>query len=189
VVQQPGLVTLALTPEDAEKAIRVSKDGIPYMVLRRPDDEKHVKTTGALTAFGRSNSDSEAVDSKKVLVARSSINEGTLVDDVDRFFDTTEIPANLVPPAAISDPAMVKGKKVEKFLGAKMPLTEEYLVASRVLPQEAKKEPGPSKVPHRMRIYQGPSKQDHEFNLAESGVLSTDAPVGPRPKDGGTEGK
>jgi pilus assembly protein CpaB len=188
VVQQPGLVTLALTPEDAEKAIRVSKDGIPYMVLRRPDDEKHVKTTGALTAFGRSNSDSEAVDNKKVLVARGSINEGTLIDDVEKYFDTTEIPANLVPPAAISDPATVKGKKVEKFLGAKMPLTEEYLIAARIAPKEDRKVPQQPKA-HVMKIYQGASRQDHPVTLDGGEAISTGTPVGPRPKDGGSEGK
>jgi len=187
VVQQPGLVTLALSPGDAEKAIRVAKDGVPYMVLRRPDDEKHIKTLGALTAFGRANNDMEAADTKNVLVAKDSITEGTLIDEVEKYFDSTAIPSNLVPPGAISDAAEVKGKKVEKFLGAKMPVTKEYQIAARIAPKE-KEDVQIVKGPHVMKIYQGASRQDVPFTLGGE-VSSGGTPVGPRPKDGGSEGK
>jgi len=189
VMQQPGLVTLALSPEDAEKAIRVAKDGVPYMVMRRPDDEKTVKTNGALNAFGRGQSDIEAADTKNLLYAKTSIGEGTVIDSVEKYFDITAVPSNLVPPGAVTDPALVRGVKVEKFLGAKMPLTNDYLVASRGPAKEDRKETT-IRGPHKMKIFEGASSKVVEFPAGSEGeVISGGTPIGPRPKDGGSEGK
>jgi len=189
VMQQPGLVTLALTPEDAEKAIRVAKDGVPYMVMRRPDDDKIARTHGALNAFGRGNTDIEATDSKPILVAKAAISEGTLIDSVEKYFDTASWPANVIPPGAVTDPALVRGQKVEKFLGAKMALTNDYLVASRVTSKEERKET-PIRGTHKMKIFEGASSRVVDFPEGAGGeVITGGTPIGPRPKEGGSEGK
>lgn len=190
VMAQPGLVTLALSPQDAEKAIRVSKDGVPYMVLRRNDDSDPVKTLGALSAFGRNNTDVETItpDTKNVLVAKKTITEGTTIDKVDEFFEATALPSALVPEGAISNPKDVQGQRV-KFIGAKTPVTHEYLMASTST-VSVKEEPRPVITkPHRMKIFQGATRQDVDFPAPGSELISAGTPTGPGVKDGGSEGK
>jgi Flp pilus assembly protein CpaB len=197
VMAQPGLVTLALKPEDAEKALRVAKDGVPYMILRRNDDAKIEKTEGALTAYGRKNTDIEnaAPETKKVLVAKKAIDAGTTIAKVEDYFEVAEMPATLVPPGAVSPGAVVK--KVEKYLGPKMPLTEDFLVATAAVPvKEKKEERRLITTPHKLTIWQGASSQVTTFNpevvngkVGETEVISGGTPIGPSPKDSGSEGK
>jgi Flp pilus assembly protein CpaB len=186
VMQQPGLVTLALYPADAERAIRVSKDGVPYMVLRRPDDDKVVKTYGAVSAFGRSNTDVEttAAEAKKVLVAKKAINDGTTIDNVADFFETKDMPADLAPDNAISNPKEIQGQKV-KFIGAQTPLTRDYVMATGRINTD----PAPiKKAPPRMIIWQGPNKQVVDFQPPPEGEAIPPGTTGGS-KEGGSEGK
>jgi hypothetical protein len=152
------------------------------MILRRNDDSVIIKTDGAWTAFGKEG-EGETAETKKVLVARKAIREGTTIDNVDEFFETTALPPGVVSADAISDPKDVSGQKV-KFMGARTPMTREYLLDAK----------GPSGRPadprkmHVMTIYQGTNEVRKEFvPRSESAVTSDGTSTGPG--DGGNEGK
>jgi len=187
VMQQPGLVTLALTPADAEKAIRVSKDGVPYMVLRRPDDDKIAKTNGAVSAFGRSNTDVEApaAETKNVLQAKKAITEGTTIDNVADFFEEAALPAGSVPEGAISNPKDIQGQKV-RFIGAKATLTREYVMSDTPRINTEPVVVRPKKM--TITIWSGPNKQVHDVTPNREGEgIPPGTPSGV--KEGGSEGK
>jgi Flp pilus assembly protein CpaB len=191
VVQQPIRVTLALLPEEVERVNQAVALGIPTMVLRRPDDNKSVRTSGAVSPF-REGGAEETADTKNVLVAKIAIDGGTIIDNVDKFFETAPWPAGQVPPGAISDPSKIRpGQKVEKFLGAKMPLTGDYLVAVAV--KEGKDPPDRVEPPKTfyMKIYQGATKQVVPFGPGDE-TIPSGTPIGPRSRPespGGSEGK
>jgi Flp pilus assembly protein CpaB len=193
VVAQPGLVTLALTPEQAEMAIRVARDGVPYMILRRNDDAIRVKTEGALSAFGRKNTDIENAppDTKKVLMSTKAIKAGTTIDKVEDYFKVATFPAALAPTGAMSE--LVANTKLEKDIGENVALTKDFLVATAVVVPEKKEERRIPKT-HTMTIWSGPTSQVQLFKPDElktegTEVISGGTPIGPSPKNDGSEGK
>lgn len=191
VMAAPAFVTLALLPEEVERVARASRDGVPVMTMRKPGDDKLVKTAGAATPFGRGSTDTDVgLDTKEVLVAKKPIPAGTKITDADEYFETKKISSDMVPPDAVTDKSRIQGATVHKFLGERLPLTAAYLVKDGGTDKTEVAVNAPPKF-HKMRIYSGANYQDHQF---ENGVSATREPappptVTPPGKDGGSEGK
>jgi Flp pilus assembly protein CpaB len=178
---QPGMVTLAVTPKQAEIIARATRDGIPTLVLRKPGDNSKAGTHGASTPFGQGDTPEEAaLDSKKVLVAKAEIPAGTML--TANLFDvkTTTEP---YPDAVIE--GKMSGRKADKVIKAGTVLTEGYLANDSVT-RVSDDPPVRSATPrvHQMHIYDGPTRRTETFG---GDARETLAP--PPGKEGGSEGK
>jgi Flp pilus assembly protein CpaB len=115
VTIQPGVVTFALTPADAERVTWVSSGGQITLLLRRPDDNGVVKTPGATSPWetkeGTPGGDNTKTDPAvaivyvKVPLAKKDVETGIEIDSAnfDSYFDEVEIPAAIAVKAMTKD--------------------------------------------------------------------------------------
>lgn len=187
VMTAPAFVTLALTPEEVERVVRASRDGIPVMSMRKPGDEKPVPTKGASSPFSRTGMDTDSgVDTKEVYVAKKTIQAGTKITDVDEYFVAKKINADAVSPNAITDKLSIQGETVHRFLDEGQPLTRAYLVKEGGTTDKGETVVAIPKS-HTMKIYNGANLSVGTFGEIANTTREQAPP--PTVKDGGSEGK
>jgi pilus assembly protein CpaB len=129
-ITNPGTVTLAVKPAEAERIIWAKERGSITMTLRKADDKEIVATTGTRDAFGGlvDVDDTKRPETVRILVARKQIPPNTRIDNVAEYFEAVSYPVDLVPNAILEkDSARLQQETVRHLVPEKSPLTTAHL--------------------------------------------------------------
>jgi Flp pilus assembly protein CpaB len=119
-VQNPISVTLALTPEQAERLYWVSSRTAVGMMMRKPGDAAVVDTKGARSPYGeqKGGGATPGEKSQTVYVASKDVVEGVKISNanVDEYFTTVTLNQGQIIGTFISDRSELENKTVTRFL-------------------------------------------------------------------------
>jgi pilus assembly protein CpaB len=117
----PGVATLALTPEQAERVIWVSGGATISLMLRHPDDTAPFKGVGASSPWAKGENPDEtntppggtAMTFVKVPVAKKDVEVGDIInaENFDTYFDEIDIPDALAGKALLKTPLIAAQKR------------------------------------------------------------------------------
>jgi Flp pilus assembly protein CpaB len=185
-IPNPGTVTFAVKPSEAERIVWAKERGSIALTLRRPDDKEIVPTRGAFDAFGGIvDIEPKPVETVRILVARKQIPPNTRIDNVAEYFEAVSYPADLVPGAILEkDSAQLQQETVCHLVPEKSPLTSAHL--QRVMdPKHAVTwlGVGPSTKPLRYyKFIDGRSAMPPDAEPANAGPEPERAPAPATPK-------
>lgn len=137
LVSNPAVLTVAVTPEDAEKVAWVAAQSNVMMVLRKNGDDKVVDTKGAFSPMGKLNMvGPDGADEKSktvaVVVAKKKIDAPKTIqpEDLDEYFDVQQWPEQYVPKDAIRTKDNLVGKKFAQMVAAGSWFTPDHFVST-----------------------------------------------------------
>jgi Flp pilus assembly protein CpaB len=122
IIPNPATVTLAVDPDDAERVLWARDRGTITLTLRKRNDDKLVKTKGAVNPFAQEN------EMIRVFMAKKDILPGDTIDDVDSYFEVAQLPQGAIPSAIPErDRARLRHQVVRAPVLAGSPLMERHL--------------------------------------------------------------
>lgn len=132
VIQNPGMLTVAVKPEDVERLIAAGARGTVKMSLRRPGEKEVVETKGVTNPFletDAAKSDGtggEKGQTVKVWVAEKSLLPGTEIDKVgaETFFKLVPYPQSLAKNA-LTEKDDLKGR-LAHLVPEGFPITRDH---------------------------------------------------------------
>lgn len=156
-IASPSVVTLAVTPKQAERLSAVVKDSEVRLILRKPDDSGRVKTPGVIDPNDEEKAEGEEPD-VDVYVAVKNIPANTPVDDksIDEMLEIKRLPKKAIPPTALSKDErdrILKAKGIYNLLVAGQVLTGENLIPAVKITEPEKATEQPKQ--HVLRIRNG----------------------------------